>query len=165
MWFLERQLRRTRPEWLRAYHFCLASIPLLVVLLWFLLANQPSLPEDAGLFNKIIQHAGSGILTGVSSHFLVATHVFLESIHYFVWILLLPLIDPRAVPWKLSEIPLVANKNGLPKLIAGLLIFGVLGIVALWAGFAFDYSTTRDIYFALAIAHVLAEFPFLIKML
>lgn len=28
-----------------------------------------------------------------------------------------------------------------------------------------DYTTTRDIYFALAILHVLAEFPFLIKML
>jgi len=28
-----------------------------------------------------------------------------------------------------------------------------------------DYATTRDIYFAFAIAHVMAEFPFLIKML
>lgn len=165
MWFLERQLRRTRPEWLRAYHFCLATIPVFVLLLWLLLANQPSLPEDSGLFSRIVQHAGGGILTGVSSHFLVAAHVFLESIHYFVWILLLPLIDQRAVPWKFSEIPLFANKNGLPKLIAGLLIFGVIAILALWAGFALDYTTTRDIYFAFAIAHVLAEFPFLIKML
>jgi hypothetical protein len=165
MWFLERQLRRTRPEWLRAYHFCLATIPVFVLLLWLLLANQPSLSEDGGLFSRITQHAGGSILTGVSSHFLVATHVFLESIHYFVWILLLPLIDPRAMPWKFSEIPLFANKNGLPKLSAGLLIFGVIAILALWAGFALDYTTTRDIYFAFAIAHVLAEFPFFIKML
>ena len=35
----------------------------------------------------------------------------------------------------------------------------------LWFGFAVDYTTTRDIYFAFAIGHVLAEFPFLIKML
>jgi hypothetical protein len=165
MWFLERQLRRTRPEWLGAYRLCLATIPVFVLLLWLLLANQPSLPEDSGLFSRIVQHAGGGILIGVSSHFLVATHVFLESIHYFVWILLLPLIDPRAVPWKFGEIPLFASKNGLPKLIAGLLIFGVIAILALWAGFALDYTTTRDIYFAFAIAHVLAEFPFLIKML
>src|SRR5687768_15001586 len=34
MWFLERQIRRTRPEWLRAYHLCLLSIPLFVVVLW-----------------------------------------------------------------------------------------------------------------------------------
>jgi hypothetical protein len=38
-------------------------------------------------------------------------------------------------------------------------------VFALWFGFAIDYTTTRDIYFAFAMAHVLAEFPFLIKML
>lgn len=165
MWFLERQLRRTRPEWLRAYHFCLATIPAFVFLLWILLANQPSLPEDTGLFSRIVQHAGGGILTGVSSHFLVVTHVFLESIHYFVWILLLPMIDPRAVPWKFRDVPLFSNANGFPKLVAGVLIVGVVFVIALWTGFAFDYSMTRDIYFAFAIAHVLAEFPFLVKML
>ena len=35
----------------------------------------------------------------------------------------------------------------------------------LWIGFSIDYTTTRDIYFAFAIAHVMAEFPFLVKML
>jgi hypothetical protein len=35
----------------------------------------------------------------------------------------------------------------------------------LWCGFAANYTTTRDIYFAFAMAHVLAEMPFLIKML
>jgi hypothetical protein len=38
-------------------------------------------------------------------------------------------------------------------------------IFALWFGFSIDYETTRDVYFAFAIAHVLAEFPFLVKML
>jgi hypothetical protein len=38
-------------------------------------------------------------------------------------------------------------------------------MIALWAGFSADYVVTRDIYFAFAIAHVLAEFPFLVKML
>jgi hypothetical protein len=45
------------------------------------------------------------------------------------------------------------------------LIFSVGVVLALWLGFAVDYATTRDIYFAFAIGHVLAEFPFLIKML
>lgn len=165
LWFLERQLRRTKPQWLRSYHACLASIPLIVTLLWLVLADRPALPDETGLFLRITEHAGSGILSGVSSHFLVATHVFLESIHYIVWILLLPLIDPRAVPWRFSEMPIFSSKSGLPKLIGGLLIFGVVAMIALWTGFAVDYSTTRDIYFAVAIAHVLAEFPFLIKML
>ena len=103
MWFLERQIRRTRPEWLRAYHYCLASIPVFFVMLWFALSGQPNLSEETNLFWRITQHAGSQILPGISSHLLVATHVFLESIHYFVWILLIPLVDWRAVPWKLDR--------------------------------------------------------------
>ena len=165
MWFLERQIRRTRPEWLGAYHVCLSSIPVFLVLLWLSLAGQPNLPEETNLFWRIAQHAGSQILPGVSSHLLVATHVFLESIHYFVWLLLIPLIDRRAVPWRLNEIPLLAGKGGFPRLVVGALVIGVLLTIALWAGFAVDYATTRDVYFAFAIGHVLAEFPFLIKML
>lgn len=165
MWFLERQIRRTRPEWLRAYHWCLASVPIFVILLWFSLSGQPNLSEETNLFWRITQHAGSGILPGISSHLLVATHVFLESIHYFVWILLIPLVDFRAMPWRISEIPLFAKKGGFPRLVIGAIAVSLLIIVALWFGFAVDYTTTRDVYFAFAIAHVLAEFPFLIKML
>lgn len=165
MWFLERQIRRTRPEWLRAYHWCLASIPLFLLGLWFSLAGQPNVSEETNLFWRIAQHAGSQILPGVSSHLLVATHVFLESIHYFVWILLIPLVDWKAIPWRINEIPLFAKKGGFPRLVVGALCVAVLLTIALWAGFAVDYTTTRDIYFAFAIGHVLAEFPFLIKML
>jgi len=165
MWFLERQIRRTKPEWLRAYHYCLASIPVFLVVLWTALSNQPDLSQETNLFWRISQHAGSEILPGVSSHLLVAMHVFLESIHYFVWILLIPLVDWRAVPWKLSEIPLFARKGGFPKVVIGAIMVSLLLVVALWSGFAVDYTGTRDIYFAFAMAHVLAEFPFLIKML
>jgi hypothetical protein len=165
MWFLERQIRRTKPEWLRAYHYCLASIPMFLLILWTALARQSNLPEDTNLFWRITQHAGSQILPGISSHLLVATHVFLETIHYFVWILLLPLVDWRAVPWKLSEIPLFANKNGFPRLFGAVLVVGLVLVVALWFSFGIKYTTTRDVYFAFAMAHVLAEFPFLIKML
>lgn len=165
MWFLERQIRRTRPEWLRAYHYCLLSIPVLLILLWATLSGRPNLPEDTNLFWRINQHAGSEILPMVSSHFLVATHVLLETIHYFVWLLLIPLVDIRAVPWRLKEVPLFGNSNGFPRVFAAFLCIGILALAALWFGFASDYTTTRDIYFAFAIGHVLAEFPFLVKML
>jgi hypothetical protein len=165
MWFLERQIRRTRPEWLRGYHFCLLSIPIFLAFIWLAVAGQPNLPQDTNLFWRINQHAGAEILPSISSHLLVATHVFLESIHYFVWLLLIPLVDRRAIPWRLKDVPMFANRNGIPKLFAAFLVFTVLVSVALWFGFAVDYTTTRDIYFAFAIGHVLAEFPFLVKML
>jgi hypothetical protein len=165
MYFLERQIRRTKKEWLTAYRICLATIPFFVVGLWFAFANSPNLTEENYLFSVITNHAGSNILPNISSHFLVALHVFLETIHYFVWILLIPLIDKKAIPWKLSEIPLFANEKGFPKLVVTALIISFCLMIALWAGFSADYVVTRDIYFAFAIAHVLAEFPFLIKML
>ncbi|PYT01317.1 MAG: hypothetical protein DMF63_00240 [Acidobacteria bacterium] len=165
MWFLERQIRRTKPEWLRAYHICLAMIPVFLIALWIALWDGSNIPEETRLFWRIAQHAGSEVLPGVSSYLLVATHVFLESIHYFVWILLIPLVDRRAIPWRLSEIPMLANANGIPKIFIAVCLVGVFAMIALWFGFALDYTTTRDIYFAFAIGHVLAEFPFLIKML
>jgi len=165
MWFLERQIRRTRPEWLRAYHYCLMSVPLFVFALWALLSGQPNLSEDTILFWRIGQHAGSEILPWISSHVLVATHVFLESIHYFVWLLIIPLVDKRAIPWNLNSVPLFANSKGIPRIFVGFLIISAVIVFALWLGFTIDYTTTRDIYFAFAIGHVLAEFPFLVKML
>lgn len=165
MWFLERQIRRTKPEWLRAYHLCLASIPVFLVMIWLALASQPDLSEETNLFWRISQHAGSQILPGISSHLLVATHVFLESIHYFVWLLIIPLVDRRAVPWRLNSIPMFSNKGGIPRLFTAFLVFSIVIVIGLWIGFSIDYTTTRDVYFALAIGHVLAEFPFLVKML
>ncbi|MEO5858263.1 MAG: hypothetical protein ABIR33_04865 [Pyrinomonadaceae bacterium] len=165
LWFLERQIRRTRPNWLRAYHLCLLSIPVFLFLIWVAVSNQPNLPQDTNLFWRINQHAGSAILPSISSHLLVATHVFLESIHYFVWLLLIPLVDRRAIPWRLKEVPIFANTNGIARVFAAFLAFSVGVSLALWFGFAIDYATTRDLYFAFAIGHVLAEFPFLVKML
>lgn len=165
LWFLERQIRRTKKEWLRSYHFCLLTIPFFVAILFFAFANAPDLSNETNLFWRITQHAGSQILPSISSHFLVATHVFLETIHYTVWILLIPLIDKRAIPWRLKEIPLFSNKKGFPKLVFGILAISILLVFALWYGFSANYEQMRDIYFAFAIAHVLAEFPFLVKML
>lgn len=163
--FLERQIRRTRAEWLRAYHSCLASIPLFLFFIWAATAAAPGLSEESILFWRIVQHAGGEVLPGISSHLLVATHVFLESLHYSVWLLIIPLIDRRALPWRVADVPLFANPNGFPKLFAVFLIGSALVTIALWIGFAADYTITRDIYFAFAIGHVLAEMPFLVKML
>ena len=165
IYFLERQIRRTKKEWLKSYHFCLLTIPFFLAILYIAFANSPHLAEENSLFSRITQHAGSEILPSISSHFLVAAHVFLETIHYTVWILLIPLIDRRAIPWKLKEIPLFTNREGFPKLVSIALILGLSLIFILWFGFSLDYETTRDVYFAFAIAHVLAEMPFLVKML
>lgn len=165
MFFLERQIRRTRKEWIGAYRLCLATIPVFLLMLYAGLGSSPDLATETSLFWRIAQHAGADALPGLSSRFLVAAHVFLESVHYAVWILIMPLVDRRAVPWRLSDVPLYASPDGHPRLFTASLILGAFVVLALWSGFSIDYGATRDVYFAFAIAHVLAELPFLVKTL
>lgn len=173
LWFLDRHLKRTRPEWLRAYRRCLCLVPLLVGGMYWQLSRTPALTDDNGLFWRITQHAGAQLLPNVSSHVLVAIHVFLEMLHYGVWLVALPLIarpqitnkNPRGLIWNVKTVPLARHPRGFPKLVATALALGVFLVVVLWFGFTVDYATTRDVYFTVAIAHVLAEAPFLLKML
>ncbi len=177
LWFLDRHLRRTRPAWLRAYHRCLCLLPLLLGgMIWYL-SQRTALPDDNGLFWRITQHAGAELLPGLSAHMLVSVHVFLEILHYGVWLVALPLItagtwergrlarNRDAAIWRVKSIPLARHPRGFPKLVSAVLLLGLAVVVILWFSFSMDYSTTRDIYFTLAIAHVLAEAPFLLRMI
>ena len=165
LWFLDRHLRRTKPEWLRTYRRSLMLLPLLIGGMLWQLSRTTSLADDNGLFWRITQHAGASLLPNISSHMLVSTHVFLEMLHYGVWILALPLIGATGAIWKVETIPLAGHSRGFPKLIAAILICGLFAVAALWFGFSANYTLTRDIYFTVAMAHVLAEAPFLLRMI
>src|SRR5712692_11966450 len=165
LWFLERHLRRTRSEWLPAYRRCLILVPLLIVGMFWQLSGTPSLADDNGLAWRITQHAGGQLLPNVSTHLLVSMHVFLEMLHYGVWIIALPLIGATGAIWSTKAVPLARRRGGFPKLIAAILICGLFVVAVLWMGFTFNYAATRDIYIAVAMAHVLAEAPFLLRMI
>jgi hypothetical protein len=114
---------------------------------------------------QIAHHAGASIFTGVSNRILVASHVFLEMLHYVVWIVVIPLVGYAGAPWTMKKISLV-NRSAKWKIAIGcVLISGATLTLVLWGGFLADYPATRDIYFAVAALHVLAEIPFLIRML
>lgn len=165
LWFLDRHLRRTKPEWLMVYRRCLLLLPVLLAGMLWQFMRTPSLADDNGLFWRITQHAGTDLLPNVSSHMLVSTHVFLEMLHYGVWIIALPLIGATGAVWNVSAIPLARRTRGFPKLIAAFLVIGLLAVAFLWLGFSANYAAMRDVYFAVAIAHVLAEAPFLLRMI
>jgi hypothetical protein len=155
LWFLDRQLKRTRPEWVAAYRRCLILLPLIVGLMIWQLSQTSALSDDNGLFWRITQHSGAQLLPQVSSHLLVSVHLFLEMLHYGVWIIALPLLG--AGFWRFETPRSIPRKS--------LLVAGVVAVLVLWLGFTADYTQTRDIYFTLAIAHVLAEAPFLLRVL
>ena len=165
LWFLDRHLRRKRPEWLSTYHRCLILLPLLLLGMIWQLGRTSSLADDNGVFWRITQHAGAEMLPNVSSHMLVSVHVFLEMLHYAVWIIALPLIGATGAVLNVKTIPLARRRGGFPKLIAAVLVCGVFVVAVLWFGFSVNYAATRDVYFAVAIAHVLAEAPFLLRMI
>jgi hypothetical protein len=160
LWFLDRHLRRTRPSWLRTYRRCLCLLPFVLGGMIWQLSQTSSLPDSNGLFWRITQHSGAEMVPQVSSHMLVSVHLFLEMLHYAVWIIALPLIGGFV-----KTVPIARHPRGFPRIVGGLLIAAIAAVVVLWLGFSIDYSTTRDIYFTVAIAHVLAEAPFLLRML
>ena len=167
LWFLDRHLSRTRPEWLRVYRRCLCVLPfVLVAMVWRLSLSSP-LPDSNGLFWRITQHSGAEVLPQISSHLLVSVHLFLEMLHYAVWIVALPLIGRWASArfWDVKTVPVARHSKGYPRVVAGLLVLALAAVVFLWLSFSLDYSTTRDVYFTIAIAHVLAEAPFLLRMI
>jgi hypothetical protein len=165
LWFLDRHLQRTRPAWLPHYRRCLFLVPCFVIAMVWRLNGTSSLADDNGLFWRITQHAGAELLPNISSHLLVSVHLFLEILHYAVWLIALPLIGMSGRFWDIKTVPLARHPRGFPRVVAVMLLFGVVLAGMLWFGFLADYSTTRDVYFTFAIAHVLAEAPFLLRMI
>lgn len=164
LWILDREIRRTQPEFRRLYHVCLLAIPICLGLLWWKLAGAVDLEGD-DLLRRITHHAGADLLEGVSSHLLVATHTFLEAVHYGVWLLAIPWLGARTNLWNVSHMPIGRRSPTWTRVLQVLLTLSACVVVALWLCFYANYPITRDIYFLLAMVHVLAEAPFLLRAL
>ncbi len=163
-WLLDRELHRSHRNWRPAYRWALLAIPALLLVLFWKLYDVPDLPETDPLTAAICRHADGGFLTGISTHFLVAAHTFLETVHYGVWVVLIPLIGLRSKPWELKAIPAARRNRRWATGVTAVLLFGLFVVAVLWAAFLTDYGTTRTIYFTVAFLHVLAEVPFLLRM-
>lgn len=168
-WVLDREIAKSRREWQTAYRCCLSMLPVLVVMLWLvgpvatLDANWLQVPRK--LEHQIVQHSGASVLVMANASKLVATYAFLELLHYGVWIMAIPAVSQRVFANGFRTIPLM--RRSVPIRIAikvGLTVSAII-VVILWLCFLADYSTTRDVYFTVATLHVLAEVPFLLRLL
>ena len=163
---LDRELGRSHPAWRPAYRVALLIVPACLGVLWWRLAAAPDLPgaDPLNLTLKIADHAGATFLQDVSTHFLVAAHTFLEMVHYAAWVVLIPLIGLRSRPWDLRTIPAARRNASWAHGVRLVLLAGVAIVLLLWICFSLDYGTTRSVYFTVAMLHVLAEIPFLLRM-
>lgn len=160
---LDRELRRLHPAWVCPWRLALAFVPAGIIAIWMGIGSEFGLSPRSGLEADVVRHAGIDLLAFAPPRPIVATHVFLELVHYGVWIVVLPLVGMRSAPWRLDTVPIARRSRRWARVVAGILtVFGV-AVIALWACFVADYATTRHVYFTIAVLHVLAEIPFLLR--
>lgn len=164
-WVLDREIKRMRPAWLHTYRQFLLFLPLLAAILCLQIATSPDLLVWDPLTRQIISHAGTSVLTNLSSHLLVTMHVFLEMLHYAVWLVAIPIVAKVGNPFSLNRIPITSRSGNWSKAVTAALAIGALMVVALYICFGLDFTKTRDLYFTIAIVHVLCEAPFLLRLL
>jgi hypothetical protein len=162
---LDRELGKSHPSWRPVYRFLLLLLPVYAFILWSKLHQAAPLAGEDSLTSAIANHAGDWFFTGLSSHFLVALHTFLEMVHYGVWVLVIPLVGMRAKPWTCAAIPVARRSHNWHRGVSLFLLMGLGLVLLLWACFLVDYGTTRYIYFLVTLVHVLAEIPFLLHLL
>lgn len=173
LWLLDLELARSHPTWQKHYRCVAISVPIAIIALWWQLNGVPALPGTDQISlafgptvraETLTDHVGAGLLPRVSPYFLVAAHTFLELVHYGVWVVLMPLVGLNSWPWQTQSIPVSRRSPGWSRAVAGGLLIGILLVGVLWVCFSLDYETTRRIYFTVAMLHVLAEVPFLLRM-
>jgi hypothetical protein len=162
---LDLELRRNKPHLVAPYRLALTLVPLMLAFLWWQLAAAPSIAQTDPLIAQICRHAGADWLTGVSTHFLVAAHTFLETLHYAAWLLAIPLLSAGWNKWRPRSLPITVVSSTAKKLVRSVLLFSSFAAAIIWLCFAVDFNVAREWYFLLAMIHVLAEIPFLIRFL
>ncbi len=167
LWILDRELRKSSPALQRVYRRCVLLLPLLLGAMWMLAGRwQFGASQISPLIHdQIVRHSALPFVSEASGHRLVAIHAFLELLHYGIWLIAIPLVSGRVFSKEFAAIPLMKSTEVLRKSIRVMLMISVFVVITLWICFLADYSTTRDVYFAIATFHVLAEIPFLLRLL
>lgn len=169
LWILDLEIARSRPEWRRGYHRALWALPLLVLFQWIGPLTGLCYPEgdfvpDA-LRQLVEQHVGGLYLASLNVNRLIATHAFLELVHYAVWIVAVPTVSGRVFREAFSMAPLMKRSPCMRRIVSAMLVTLAVIVVALWMAFSWDYASTRSVYFTFATLHVLAEVPFLLRLM
>lgn len=167
LWILDRELQKNHPAWRRTFHSCLLLLLAILGAQWMLVDtwNMNGLHVSPRIHDQIAKHSGSGIFSQDVGQRLIATHAFLELLHYGIWLIAIPVISGRVFSGSFNTIPLMKSSRTVRLRIRWLLMGSAFVVVTLWLCFLADYTTTRDVYFTFATLHVLAEIPFLLRLL
>lgn len=152
---LDKELLAFRRKERRIYRQALLAVPIgLLVLVLSLSYRQLFLPSDLVSFFTLSDQ----------TPIFLAAHTYLELLHYAVWIGALPLLAKLTKRDSLAKFPVLKKNDLRLNWAKGGLLLGVLIAGLLWWGFVRDYELTRELYFRVAVFHVLIEFPFLVRL-
>lgn len=167
LWILDRELKKSSPVLQRVYRRCVLLLPLLLGSMWILAGRWQFVTWQISpqIHDQIVRHSALPFVSEAYGQRLVAIHAFLELLHYGIWLIAIPLVSGRVFSSEFARIPLMKSSEILRKSISVMLLASVFIVITLWICFLADYSTTRDVYFAIATFHVLAEIPFLLRLL
>jgi hypothetical protein len=162
--FLYLAVRRWRPELLPLFRWLGLLACALVAVLVVVLINAETLGRDPVLGARSTVRAGSLLLDAASPHLLLSLHTFLEVIHYAAWLVLIPLVGLRSKPWSLARVRAATRSARGRCLVVGTLLFAGVVVAALWLAFYVAPKITFDVYFTVAMVHVIAELPCLLRL-
>ena len=167
LWILDRELQKNYPAWRKAFHWCVLLLPIVLAAQWMLVGawNLDGLQVSQEIHDQIARHSDPGFFSQDVGQRLIATHAFLELLHYGIWLVAIPVVSGRVFSGSFNTIPLMKSSPSVSTSIRWLLLLSAFVVVTLWLCFLADYSTTRDVYFTVATLHVLAEIPFLLRLL
>lgn len=164
--FLDRELAG-RHQLRRTLRLSLIALPFSIGMLWIFHASsvgmERSTPGGDFFAAQLVRQVGAEGITGPVATFLIATHALLESLHYLIWIVAIPLLTGAGFIQSLKRVPLARRPRIFRPLALAVTVGLPIAVLFLWAGFSIDYAMTRDVYFTIAMAHVLAEIPFLLR--
>ncbi len=167
LWILDRELKKNHPAWRKTFLPCVFLLPGILAAQWMLVGiwNVSGLQVSQEIHDQIARHSDPGILSQDVGQRLIATHAFLELLHYGIWLVAIPVVSGRVFSGSFNTIPLMKSSRSIRTSLRWLLMVSASLVVTLWLCFLADYSTTRDVYFTVATLHVLAEIPFLLRLL
>jgi hypothetical protein len=158
VWLADREMHAQRHPWRVAWRRALPwlGVGLLLTISLALPISTEQLDGDS--FRGLVDLPGD-------TQAWLAGHVYLECVHYGVWIVLLPLVAASFGRHRLEKMPLLRKASWRIKAARVGFALGAVAVVALWWAFRWDYAATRSLYFTLAVGHVLVEYPFLLRTL
>lgn len=158
---LDRELERSKPQWQPGYRCALVLIPVVVSAYWLSLHGTQFFYPGA-VAQHIVNQTGATLLLFSASAFWLSTLVFLDLLHYAVWLVAIPNWAAGWQRWKPTREPAIVTRFSAARLpVRIIIVVASLLVIGLWIGFSKDYVATSQIYFVVAIMHVLAEIPFL----